>query len=58
MDNITITRYDSPNDVAGYVGYIEPKDLSWILYIDKDGNPEFYPNRDKDCALLPPHPKD
>lgn len=50
MDKITIKRYD-PN-TAGYQGYIEPADKSWILYIGVDGSPLFFPHRAADGGVL------
>lgn len=50
MDTITIKRYDSTT--AGYQGYIEPADRSWILYIGVDGSPLFYPHRAADGGVL------
>jgi hypothetical protein len=50
MDTITIKRYDSTT--AGYQGYIEPADRSWVLYIGVDGSPLFYPHRGADGGVL------
>ena len=52
MQNILVKRYP-----RGYVdgvpmvgefwqGYIEPEDGSWIAFIDRDGKPVFFLNRD------------
>ena len=40
IDNLTIERYQDPR--TGYAGYVEPKDLSWIIWFDLDGRPALY----------------
>jgi hypothetical protein len=60
LDKITIKRYDP--HAAGYQGYIEPADRSWILYIGVDGSPLFFPHRAPDggvlCEAIGPHNTD
>ena len=45
MCNISVSRYRNPQSV-GWAGWIEPKDLSWIAFIDLKGTPVFFLNRD------------
>jgi hypothetical protein len=58
MQKIKIERYDDPKAI-GYQGYVEPEDRSWILYVENDGAPLFYPHRAEDggvlCEGLGPH---
>lgn len=60
MEKIKVERYSSPTaNGAGYQGYIEPADRSWIVYIAVDGTPLFYPHRASDggalCEGIGPH---
>lgn len=54
MCNITVGRY-SPSEGTvqpdgtirqHWQGWIEPDDRSWIAFIDMDGKPTFFLNRD------------
>jgi hypothetical protein len=58
MQKIKIERYDNP-EAAGYQGYVEPEDKSWILYVALDGAPLFHAIRAEDgrvlCAAVGPH---
>jgi hypothetical protein len=51
MSNITVGRYDNPKAV-GFSGWIEPEDKSWIAFIDTEGKPTFFLNRDKSGGVL------
>lgn len=52
MSNITVGRYSDPERV-GWQGWIEPKKKDWIAFIDLEGKPVFYLNRDpKTGAVL------
>ena len=64
MQNIIVERYEksSPDVRASWgegvrefaddwQGYIEPEDLSWILFIDRKGRPVFFPTRSKTGAV-------
>lgn len=56
MQNIIVHRYDNPAEL-GWTGYIEPKDLSWIAFIDLHGRPTFFLHRDQVTgAVLPSDP--
>lgn len=45
MCSIRVGRYRRPQSV-GWAGWIEPEDLSWIAFIDLEGSPVFFLNRD------------
>lgn len=45
--NIKIERYKNPANVDGWDGYVEPEDLTWILYFGANGRTKFYPERDR-----------
>lgn len=51
MPDVTVHRYDAA-PVAGFIGYIEPADRSWILYVAEDGEPHFYPHRADDGRVI------
>jgi hypothetical protein len=40
IPKMKITRYGE--GVGDFWGYIEPEDLSWIIYFDEDGKPSHY----------------
>ncbi len=45
MQSINVRRYSNPKAV-GWAGWIEPEDRSWIAFIDLEGRPLFFLNRD------------
>lgn len=45
MCNITVGRYEHPES-AGFVGWIEPEDKSWVAFVDSGGHPQFFLDRD------------
>jgi len=45
MNNIIVGRYANPKAV-GWAGWIEPEDKSWIAFIDLNGTPTFFLERD------------
>lgn len=45
MGNITVGRYDDP-DAVGYAGWLEPEDKQWIMFVDTDGVPVVFLDRD------------
>ena len=51
MGNITVTRYSKPAEV-GWAGYIEPGDKSWIAFVDLDGHPVFFLDRDPETGAV------
>jgi hypothetical protein len=48
--NLNIRHYSNPNAV-GYLGWIEPEDKSWIVFIDLDGKAVFFGERDPDGGV-------
>jgi hypothetical protein len=53
MENVKVKRYQDPDSVR-YVGWVEPDDGSWILFVPQKGEPELYTRRDpKTCAVNP-----
>lgn len=65
MVNITVHRYPVPSDdersewpdgVAAvsdsWQGYVEPDDLSWIVFVARDGTPTVYLRRDVDTGAV------
>lgn len=51
MGNITVGRYQDPASV-GYQGWLEPDDKSWIAFVDNDGHPVFFLDRDPDTGAV------
>jgi hypothetical protein len=45
MQDISVRRYPNPTEI-GYAGWIEPRDKSWIAFVDLAGKPTFFLNRD------------
>ena len=50
MDNIKIGRYSALTE--GWAGWVEPEDKSWIVYIQSDGTPIVYLNREPDTGAI------
>ena len=46
MCNIIVGRYSNEELRKTWQGWIEPEDKSWIAFIDVEGKPVFYLNRD------------
>ena len=58
MQDIKVSRYKDPK-ATGWAGWIEPSDKTWIAFIDLEGRPRFYLNRDPaDGRCLPDDPND
>lgn len=56
MQSITVKRYPDPV-VLGWAGFLEPADKSWIGFIDLQGRPTFFLNRDPTSgSVLPDDP--
>lgn len=56
MQDIVVRRYPNPTEI-GWAGWIEPRDLAWIAFIDLQGRPVFYLHRDPETgAILPDDP--
>lgn len=53
MKNIKIGRYSDQSSAShGWAGWIEPDDLSWILFVGVDGHAEFYGERDRETGAV------
>lgn len=42
--NITVGRYSDAS--TGYLGWVEPEDRSWILFVALDGSVQLFTERD------------
>lgn len=52
MTNISVHRYEHESIKESWQGWIEPDDRSWIAFIDADGKPLVYLNRDPDTGAV------
>lgn len=50
--SLRIHRYRHAN-AAGWQGYMQPADKSWLLYVDLDGHCRFYLSRASSGLALP-----
>ena len=50
VQDILVQRYPNPEKIAGWAGWIEPRDRSWILFIHMDGTTMFYAKRDPETG--------
>ena len=46
MQNIIVGRYSSDSALEHWQGWIEPEDVSWIMFISAEGAPLVFLNRD------------
>ena len=46
MPSIRVYRYKDPASVAGWAGWIEPEDSSWMLFVHLDGATMLFRRRD------------
>jgi len=51
MQNILVNRYKHP-EKTGYLGWIEPVDGSWILFVPLTGQPVLYTERTETGAVV------
>lgn len=51
MNNIKVGRYSNPQK-TGWLGWIEPADKSWIVFVDLKNNAKIYLNRDKETGAI------
>jgi len=51
LSRIRVGRYDQP-DKVGWLGWIEDEWKTWVAYIDLEGHPRFYLNRDDTGKVL------
>lgn len=52
MTNIIVGRYTNPTTLKYWQGWIEPDDKTWIAFIDREGKPTFYLDRDPSGAVI------
>lgn len=52
MQNIIVHRYTHPSITRDWQGYLEPDDLSWIMFIDADGIPMVFLDRDPETGAV------
>jgi hypothetical protein len=52
MTNITVGRYTHESVTKDWQGWIEPDDLSWIAFIDAEGKPTFFLDRDPETGAV------
>lgn len=51
MTNIVVGRYEHP-DSTDYLGWIEPEDRTWILFVRSDHTVEVYLDRDPQTGAI------
>ena len=54
MCNIKVGRYKDPNSV-GWSGWLEPENKSWIMFINLEGQPTVFLNRDPQTGACMDH---
>lgn len=52
MQNISVGRYTSESAREFWQGWIEPDDLGWIMFVEADGTPIVFLNRDPDTGAV------
>jgi hypothetical protein len=52
MYNIKVGRYTNEETRKYWQGWIEPEDLSWIMFVDAKGKPTVYLDRDPDTGAV------
>ena len=50
MQNIRVHRYGDPRTLEFWQGWIEPDDLSWIVFVAADGGVMVFLNRDPETG--------
>lgn len=51
MTDIRVGRYDNPAQI-GWQGWIEPDDKTWIAFVDNEGKPTFFLDRDPETGAV------
>lgn len=51
LSRIRVGRYAQPQKV-GWLGWIEDEEKTWVAYIDLEGRPRFYLDRNDSGAVL------
>jgi hypothetical protein len=52
MCNIKVGRYSNEETQKSWQGWIEPEDLSWIMFVKESGEPVMYLNRDSETGAV------
>lgn len=52
MQNIKVHRYTHPSMTPYWQGYIEPDDMSWVLFIAADGSVMAFLDRDPETGAV------
>jgi len=52
MSNVKVGRYSDLELLKVWQGWIEPEDLSWIMFIGADGSPCVFLNRDPQTGAV------
>ncbi len=52
MCNIKVGRYTHPSAREFWQGWIEPEDNSWIIFINAQGNPVVFLDRDPETGAV------
>jgi hypothetical protein len=51
MENISVKRYANPEE-TGYKGWVEPDNLSWILFVALDDSVVLFDKRDPQTGAV------
>jgi hypothetical protein len=52
MENVKVGRYSNPELLKFWQGWIEPNDLSWIMFIGANGRPSMFLTRDPQTGAV------
>lgn len=52
MQNVRVKRYSNPETQKFWQGWIEPDDLSWIVFVDAEGHAFLYDERDPETGAV------
>lgn len=52
MSRIKVGRYTHPSVTKDWLGWMEPEDKSWIIFIDSENNPKVFLNRDPETGAI------
>jgi hypothetical protein len=50
VQNVVVGRYDHP-EAVGFLGWVEPEDRSWVVFVALDGKPVLFAERDSTGAV-------
>lgn len=52
MCNIIVGRYENKELNGKWLGWIEPEDLSWIVFVDANHQAHVYLDRDRETGAV------